>query len=42
MFEHSLKTVLFSGYWRTERSRGVYDSALYKSTFTYLFTTTSN
>jgi len=26
------------GYWRTERSRGVYDSALYKSTFTYLLT----
>jgi len=26
---------LYSGYWRTERSRGVYDSALYKSTFSY-------
>jgi len=37
-FKHSLKTFLFSGYWRTERSRGVYDSALYKCTFTYLIT----
>jgi len=37
-FKHSLKTFLFSWYWRTERSRGVYDSALYKSTFTYLLT----
>jgi len=37
-FKDSLKTFLFSGYWRTERSRGVYDSALYKSTFTYLLT----
>jgi len=35
---NSLKTFLFSGYWRTERSRGVYDSALYKCTFTYLLT----
>jgi len=30
------KHFLFNGYWRIERSRGVYDSALYKSTFTYL------
>ena len=37
-FKHSLKTFLFSGYWRTERSRGVHDSALYKCTFTYLLT----
>jgi len=37
-FKHSLKTFIFGGYWRTERSRGVYDSALYKSTFTYLLT----
>jgi len=37
-FKHSLKTFLFSGYWGTERSRAVYDSALYKSTFTYLLT----
>jgi len=37
-FKHSMKTFLFSGYWRTERSRGVYDSALYKCTFTYLLT----
>ena len=37
-FKHSLKTFLFSGYWRTERSRSVYDSALYKFTFTYLLT----
>jgi len=36
--KHSLKTFLFSGYWRTERSRGVHDSALYKCTFTYLLT----
>ena len=35
-FKHSLKTFLFSGYWRTERSRGDYDSALYKCTFTLL------
>ena len=34
--KHSLKTFLLSG--RTERSRGVYDSALYKCTFTYLLT----
>jgi len=38
-FKHSLKTFLFSGYWRTERSRGVYDSALYKCTFTCLLLT---
>jgi len=38
--KHSLKSFLFSGYWRTERSRGVYDSALYKCTFTYLLTCT--
>jgi len=37
-FKHSLKAFLFSGYWRTERSRGVYDSALYKCTFTNLLT----
>ena len=37
-FKHSLKTFLFSGYWRTQRSRGVHDSALYKCTFTYLLT----
>jgi len=37
-FKHSLKTFLFGGYRRTERSRGVHDSALYKSTFTYLLT----
>jgi len=37
-FKHSLKTFLFSGYWRIERSRGVYDSALYKCTFIYLLT----
>ena len=38
-FKHSLKTFLLSGHWRTERSRGVYDSALYKCTFlTYLLT----
>ena len=37
-FKNSLKTFLFSGYWRTEHSRDVYDSALYKSTFTYLLT----
>jgi len=37
-FKHSLKTFLFSGYWRTERSKGVYNSALYKCTFTYLLT----
>jgi len=35
-FKHSLKTFLFSEYWRTERSRGVHDSALYKSTYTLL------
>jgi len=35
-FKHSLKTFLFGGYWRTECIRGVHDSALYKSTFTYL------
>jgi len=35
-FKHSLKTFLFSGYWHTDCSRGVHDSALYKCTFTYL------
>jgi len=37
-FKYSLKTFLFSGYWRTECSRGGHNSALYKSTFTYLLT----
>ena len=35
-FKHSLKTFLFSEYWRTKRSGGVYDSAPYKCIFTYL------
>ena len=34
-FKHSLKTFLLTGYWRTECSRGVHDSALYQFTFTY-------
>jgi len=38
-FKRSLKTFLFSGYWRADRSRGVHDSAPYKCTFTYLLHT---
>ena len=34
--KHSLKTFIFSGFWRTERSGGIHDCALYNSAFTYL------